>query len=383
MAAKKLSLRYGAAAVVLALVIIGTTLYVNPMTTKAQTDFVVMLTDPPNVPEGTTKLEVTYSGIQLHVTYSDETSNWIAAEESGRVDLLSLVSVSQTIASISLPTGSTVDKLKFTISSAEATIAGEVYPVKVLSEQLIINLKKIKLDGATTGALIDLRPRLVEIEAVDSNGEGISYYVLVPSATAVVKMNLAEKHSKVGAKNNLSEEDNEELEEEFEKASKDVTINTATLYVKEDVTTLTVVLENTGTKAVSINGLMVHGDFSFEKPMVPVGEGSGNQHGQNDEDHHPRTIPFQVIGEELVPARAQLVPRMGDNDDHDDDKNGVVLGAKETITLTFSGVIQIHPDKHGKASPMTITPLEGSKYIIRVAGEGSQTLEVTAHIPPS
>jgi hypothetical protein len=73
LATKSLTLKYGGLAVVLALVIIGTTLYVNPMTANAQTNFLVMLTDPPNVPVGTTSLMVTYSDVQLYVTPSGGT----------------------------------------------------------------------------------------------------------------------------------------------------------------------------------------------------------------------------------------------------------------------------------------------------------------------
>ena len=117
MTVMKRSLTYGVLAVVIALAIIGASLHTNTtwFGAKGQTGFFIMLTDPPNVPKGTTLLEVTYSNIQLHNVASDGTANWVAAQESGKVDLLSLVNVAQTIASLNLPTGSTVDKLQFTI----------------------------------------------------------------------------------------------------------------------------------------------------------------------------------------------------------------------------------------------------------------------------
>ena len=47
-ATKRLTLKYGLAAVLVALAIIGTTLFVTPKVVNAQTNFAVMLTDPPN-----------------------------------------------------------------------------------------------------------------------------------------------------------------------------------------------------------------------------------------------------------------------------------------------------------------------------------------------
>jgi hypothetical protein len=129
-----------------------------------------MLTDPPNVPRGTTQLNVTYSSIQLHVVASDGSSNWVAAQKSGRVNLLSLVNMTQTIATLSLPTGSTVDKLQFEISAAEAKVSDKVYPVTMLSDNLLVSLRETKLNGTKTGALIDLRPTLVQINAMNSTG---------------------------------------------------------------------------------------------------------------------------------------------------------------------------------------------------------------------
>jgi hypothetical protein len=363
MAAKRITIRYSVAAVIIALAIIGTSLYVNPMTANAQTNFAVMLTDPPSVPDGTTSLEVTYSDIQLHVVASDGTANWVASQEVGTVDLLSLVGVSQTLSSLNIPTGSTVDRLKFTISGAEVTINGEDYPVKILSEQLIINLKKIKLDGTNTGALIDLRPILYGIKAVDADGELVSYYVLVPSATAVLKKNVNEEHRRVGAKHDLTDEEEEELEEEYENNSKNVIIESASLNVEGDNTILTVFIKNNGQENVVIHGITVQGDFDFSSPAA-------SSHVEHDD--HPRAIPFEVSGEGV------LVPRMSGGDDHHDDGKGLELVPGISTELTFSGTVQMQPDEHGKGSPIIITPIAGNEYTIRVSGEGSQTIPVTA-----
>jgi len=365
MAVKRLTIRYSVAAVVVALAIIGTSLYVSPIA-NAYTNFAVMLTDPPVVPDGTTKLEVKYSYVQAHVVASDGTDHWEDSQDGGTVDLLSLVGVSQTIGNLDIKTGSTVDRIKFTITGAKATINGQVYPVTILSEQLIINLTKVKLDGINTGALIDLRPVLHEIKAIDANGDPVSYYVLVPSATAVVKKNVSEEHKKVGAKHDLTDEEEEELEDEYENASKDVSIEDADLVVNGADTVLTLVIKNNGPENVVIHGITIHGDFTFSSPA---------QSSHSKENDHPRTIPFEVGSD------GKLVPRMSGGDDHHDDGKGLELLPGETKTLSFSGKIQIQPNDHGKSSPITISFIDGYDYTIRVSGEGSQTKTVKANAP--
>ena len=361
MATKRLTMKYGIAAVVLALAVIGGSILITPKTAKAQTSFSVMLTDPPNVPEGTTKLEVVYSGIQLFVKDAQGNANWIASTETGTVDLLTLVGVSQTIAHISIPTGSTVEKIKFTITSAKATINDVVYPVTILSETLVLNLGGVKLDGTNAGALIDLRPKLLKINAIDADGAPISYYVLVPSALAVDKSNVDEEHKKVGAKHNLNKDEAKELDDEFEHANKNIDIS-ATIKVTGDKTTLSVTFTNKGEKDATINGLEVHGSFKFNGKAA-----SSDEEGDNE---HSRSVTFRVTS-------TKLVPRIG-GDDSDGNDKGLELKPGASTTLTFSDVIQMQQRDHGKASPITISLIAGNVYQVRASGEGNQSIDVTA-----
>jgi len=379
MATKSLALKYGLAAVVLALAIIGTSLYTNTIIppASAKTNFVVMLTDPPNVPRGTTQLNVTYSSIQLHVISSDGTSNWVAAQESGEVNLLSLVNVTETIANLNLPTGSTIDKLQFTISNCEARINGVVHSATVLSDKLVVSIRAKKLDGTNTGVIIDLRPTLVQINAKNEAGETISYYVLVPSATAIVKSNVAENKMHVGSRHQLGHDDGDELDEEFKNSSKDLTIISATLIVTGNETKLTVVVKNTGTTNVTFSGLTLHGDFAVTPaPASSYSQGKGESNKPDDDDDsssdHPRTIPFKISGNKLIP--------LVDDEEHENGGGYSKLELKpdQSVTLNFNGVIQLHPDNHGKEKPITITPIKGDSYTIRVMGEGYQTFDLTA-----
>ena len=389
MATKRLSLKYGAAAVIVALAIIGTSLYANTalnptsMTTQTgQTSFLVMLTDPPNVPRGTTQLNVTYSSIQLHVVASDGSSNWVAAQESGRVNLLSLVNMTQTIATLSLPTGSTVDKLQFEISAAEAKVSDKVYPVTMLSDNLLVSLRETKLNGTKTGALIDLRPTLVQINAMNSTGSLVSYFVLSPSATAIVKSNVLDTQTQVGAKWRIGDDDNNKLSQEYRRASNNITVTSSSLSVKGNVTTLSVTIKNIGKANATISSITLSGDFNVTSTIA----GYGQQNGKDKSGKpgmggmpwgfmgmdRPDSIPFKISGDTLTPIFGDM-NAMGDWG-----TSRLVLKPGNSATLTFNGVISLHVDGRDKSPKVAVTPVKGNSYTIHLMSEGFKTFKVIA-----
>jgi hypothetical protein len=81
-----------------------------------------LLTDPPTVPAGTTQLNLTYTDFLLHVIYPNGTNEWLPVGAEGTVNLFSLVNMTQTIASITIPLNSTVDKVQFTIADVTAVV---------------------------------------------------------------------------------------------------------------------------------------------------------------------------------------------------------------------------------------------------------------------
>ncbi len=398
MATKNLALKYGLVAVVVALAIIGTSIYVNNtfnptgLTTQSgQTNFLVMLTDPPNVPRGTTQLNVTYSSIQAHVVSSGG-SSWVAAQDSGRINLLSLVNVTQTIASVNLPTGSTVDKLQFKLSSAEAKINNIVYPVTMLSDTLLISIRETKLNGTKTGALIDLRPTLVQIDATNSTGGLVSYYVLSPSASAIVKSNLSDNQTKVGSKWRIGNDDNNKLDQEFRRLSNNVTVTQSSLSVSGNVTTFSVTLENVGKANATLFSLSLSGNFNVT-PVTPFavnnnfGKGKSGMPGQGGRGGgmgqggmggaafgmgRPDIVPFRISGNTLTPIFGDMLPMA------EVGASRMVLKPGETATLTFSGVISLHIDGRGKSPHVAVTPVKGSSYKISMMGWASKPFTVTA-----
>ena len=80
----------------------------------------VMLTDPPTVPNGVSAVYATYNDLQVHVSDAGNQSGWYDLHSSGEINLMSIVNVSQTIASTNVPSG-VYNILRFNITSSIVT----------------------------------------------------------------------------------------------------------------------------------------------------------------------------------------------------------------------------------------------------------------------
>jgi hypothetical protein len=380
----KWKMKYSSAAIIAALAIISIALIANPSMlpkTVSAASFTVMLTDPPNVPDGTSMLNLNYSDISLHVTYPNGTIEWLSVGTTGNVNLFSLINMTETIASTTIPIGSTIDKIQFTIDDVEAVVKGTLYNVTALSNTLVIKVANGHVNQTLSGVLIDFNPTLVQIKAADANGTLVYYYVLVPSATATVIDDLSEEQVHVGTIVKLDDDDFEDLEEVHQKFSNDVKVVSASLTVNGNVTSLSVTLKNEGDSAARLFGLTLNGNFNSTGTWQNS-EDHENDH-ESDKNVHFDTVPFKM-------TNSSLTPLFGTHDDyedeldHDDEDEKAELSAfnlqpGQSITLSFSGVIALQPKEHDEGySAIVVTPKLNANYTLRLMGEGFQTFTVTA-----
>jgi len=374
---RKWTLKYGSAAVLVAATVIAVALFANPIMldqTSAAASFLVMLTDPPTVPAGTTILDLTYSNVSLHVTYPNGTAIWLPVNASGTVNLFSLVNMSQTIASTTIPSGSAVDKIQFTIADVDAVVNGVMYNVTALSNTLVVSVKNSQVNQTLSGVLIDFNPTLVQIQATDANGTLVYYYVLVPSATATIIGDLSKEQINVGTIVEIGQNNRAKLVHVVEEFSKNVTIVSASLSVNGNATTLSVTIKNEGNVAFRVFGLTLHGEFNATRTWEKKNDETDEQ---IVERIHPDTIPFKVNDSSLIP----LFGTSHEHEDEHEDKelSSLTLQPGQNVTLTFSGVIALQPEKDNMKHPaMVVTPIVGGNYTIRLMGEGFQTFNVTA-----
>ncbi len=382
MMSKKWPLKYGGAAVAIAALIIAVALIANPSMlpppATAQSTFAVMLTDPPTVPAGTTQLNLTYTDLSIHVIYPEGNSEWLSLGASGTVNLFSLVNVSQTLAATSIPMNSTVDKVQFTISGVTTVVNAQTYNVTALSDAFVVNVANAQVNETLSGVLVDFNPTLVQIQANDVNDATVYYYVLVPSANAVIINGVSQDHARVGTIVQLGEYNRVRLTRVQEGFNRNITTVSATLGVNGNTTSLSVTLKNDGDVAFKIFGLTLHGEFNATRETTPQGHGwKGRIENFIVQRIHPDTIPFKISG-------TSLTPLFGTSMEHENNQgsgiSALTLQPGETVTLTYTGTMALYTENgHSQNPAMVITPNIGSDYTIRLMGEGYQTYTVTAH----
>lgn len=390
---RKWPFKYGSAAIIAAAVVIVLSLFANlpnitdtsktpnmtntPSTPKVETaTLAVLLTDPPTVPAGTTQLNLTYADVSIHVIYPNGTEEWIPVGASGTVNLFSLVNMTQTLATITVPVNSTVDKVEFTIEKVTAVINKQTYNVTSLSDTFVVKILNGKVNQTLIGVLIDFNPTLVQIQAFDENDTTVYYYVLVPSANAIIIHDLTAAHVKVGTIIEISENHRIRLVRVKEDFSKNLTIDSASLTVNGNVTSLSVTLKNEGPIPFRVFGLTLHGKFNITQNWVFKGFGHGWQYKRKTRVY-PQTIPFKLNDTSLIPLCGNgrekgLVKPF----------SSATINPGETITLNFTGVIAFYDGwRYGKYPLFTVTPIIGENYTIRLMGEGFQSYTVKASSP--
>ncbi|TLX98812.1 MAG: DUF4382 domain-containing protein, partial [Thaumarchaeota archaeon] len=183
MSTKKNIMLSGAAALVVAASILavaifsGVSLLPNANTTKTTTHTIgattsskapgtlsVLLTDPPHVPLGVTKVYIAYSNLAVHVSEAGNQSGWTLLKSDGSIELLGTVNVSQTISSVKIAAGE-YNLLRFNISSAQVTYNGKNYTAFVPRSALIVPIVGgIEVNASKPSAtIINIQPTVYNI----------------------------------------------------------------------------------------------------------------------------------------------------------------------------------------------------------------------------
>lgn len=391
---RRWTFKYGSAAIIAAVAVIALSLFANlpnmPYTPKTPdmtttpsipkveaATLAVLLTDPPTVPAGTTQLNLTYTDVSLHVIYPNGTDEWVPVGASGTVNLFSLVNMTQTLATITIPLNSTVDEVKFSIKNVTAVINEQTYDVTSLSDTFVVKILNDKVNQTLSGVLIDFNPTLVQIQALDENDATVSYYVLVPSAKAIIVHELTAAHFKVGTIIQIDENNRVRLMRVTEDFSRNLTIVSASLTVNNNVTSLSVTLKNEGDIDFRVFGLTLHGKFDTTMKWCFKGFGHGWQNKYKVRVH-PQTIPFKVVDASLIPLNRNFP----ENGKLAKPFPSVTIEPGETVTLSFTGIIAFYTGwKHNECPLFTLTPIIDNEYTIRLMGEGFQSYTVTATSP--
>ncbi len=177
--------------VIAAFIGVGTFIGLMPHRGQATTILTIQLTDPPNVPNGTQGLLVSYSSLQIHMRGSSE---WITDNTTGIVNLMSLTNVSEVVGKLKVPMNTSVDIIRFNITSARILIGNRTYNVDVPNPQLSANIIGSGMAG-NMSILMDMHTKI----AAASNAT----FMLVTSLKAIAVNNI-DANEQVGSTNQLN-----------------------------------------------------------------------------------------------------------------------------------------------------------------------------------
>jgi hypothetical protein len=218
---------------------------------------VISLTDPPNVPNGTTSLMISYSAVQAHVVNASS-SGWVNIQGSGSVDLLSLVNVSQIIANSGIAANSTINMVRFKVNSANITINGVTSNVSVPSSMITANVSNS--GNNTSHILVDLSPSIVAIYTNSS-----TVFIMVPSVRAVAFAG-SHGHVQIGTRAQLNSSEKAEIA-----VRPNLSITGESVMSSGNTSTVSVTVKNNGNQSITIRHVMVRGSMQVVvKPFASV-----------------------------------------------------------------------------------------------------------------
>ncbi|MDG6905130.1 MAG: DUF4382 domain-containing protein [Nitrososphaerota archaeon] len=227
---------------------------------------ILQIHDPPNVPTGVTSVFVTYSNISLG---SDV--GWINLDQTGTINLMTVVNFTQTIANQKVPAG-TYDLIMMTINSVMVTWNSANYSASITNNRLtipIIGNLTISNQGAS-GSVIDISPTVLEHMISNNTGQYPSF-VMVSSANAyIVPSNQLGQQSQIGDREDVSNQT--WLTNQINETAK----HTAFAIVSASISnsSFVVAVKNTGNRSVFIQSVFIAVNGS--QPQSYQGEGYSN-----------------------------------------------------------------------------------------------------------
>ncbi len=244
-----------------------------PAVQPGQVSVPVSITDPPHVPDGTSALVIFYSSLQVH-TVGQGSSQWVSSNASGMLNLMSLVNVTQTVAGVNLPANSTVDQIRFNISSATITINGTTSNVTVPNGEVSAQINGDQRFNSSSQVLVDLSPTVVPIFTANS-----TIFVLVPSVKAVITPS-NNANVRVGERMSLNASDRNELAAE----NANISISDLSLSSNRNTTTFKLTVTNNGNRSVVIRHVLVRGVEAVNLSLNVSAEQNMPDHMNGSED---------------------------------------------------------------------------------------------------
>jgi hypothetical protein len=194
------------AALAVAFVLIAAAVYIPSLDLLGQENggtFSVMLTDPPTVPTGVSDVYITYNKVGIHASDASSGQGWTILTETGQIDLMQTLNVSQTIAFGKISPG-TYNAIGFNITNVLVTYGGTNYTADLVYGK---NTLFIPIEGGITttdttqsAVLVDLTPKVLLLGSPTS-----PTFAFLPQARAYIvpSQSIPSQSHKIGGRHNL------------------------------------------------------------------------------------------------------------------------------------------------------------------------------------
>ncbi len=210
----------------------------------------VMITDPAQVPNGTSALVFTYSNVQLNTT-GPSGPQWVNATGTGSVNLINVINKTQVLAYVNISANTTISQVRMLVTSVQITLNGNTTGVPVSKPQLTLTLSGNTKAVAGSGVLIDYTPTV----SPAFNGNTTTY-VRVPSGKAFITGNInGSASTNVGLVFPITAAAKASLAA----VTTNLTITNASVWASGNVTWVSVTVKNNGNQSVTLSNLVLYG----------------------------------------------------------------------------------------------------------------------------
>ncbi|HVA83206.1 MAG TPA: hypothetical protein VNF06_03520, partial [Candidatus Aquilonibacter sp.] len=213
----------------------------------------ILMTDPPQAPNGTSAIVMAYSNLMVHTT-GGAGSGWVAANGSGTINLLSSINSTTVIGNANLSANSTVNLVRFNVSSATITVNGTIRNLTLQNRNITVALTSGSRIRTNSSLLVDFFPTII----IDSTANS-TRYSMAPSARAILVTNASVRASAaIGAKVSL----NAKMRAQLESSAPNVSIAAAQISSSNNTTYISVDVQNDQNSSVVISGVAIYGATS-------------------------------------------------------------------------------------------------------------------------
>ncbi len=360
--------------IIAAVALLGTAPSTNTTTVPYQSQSFaapVMITDPAQVPAGTSALVFTYSNVQINVT-GPGGPHWVNATGSGSVNLIAIINKTQVMGYANVNGSVQITQVRLLVNSVQITVNNTVYVVPVAYAQLTLPISGNANANAGSGVLIDYAPTV----SPAFNGNATAF-VRVPSGRAVVTGNINSSTStNVGGVFQISTSARASLAA----VTPTLVISNASFSASGNSTSVSVTVKNNGNQSVTLSNLVLYGAQNVNTTASFNASVGANMAAMVRES----IIAGRAVAG-LLNANVMALVSVGLNmrafamqnfaissggslnlvtNYTASQTTGATVAPGSSVTLTYSGVAQYN------SGTFTTTPVSGSQYRILV---GSKT----------